>query len=73
MHAHVQKMVSVAKMVTVLEEFITEGQRSVVRFLWAKGFNERILIKKSFMCMVGSVCHVKRFTTGSRNSLKDAR
>jgi hypothetical protein len=32
---------------------------------------QRILIKKYFM--VGSVCRIKRFTTGSRNSLKDVR
>jgi hypothetical protein len=32
---------------------------------------QRILIKKLFLFTVGSVCRVKRFTTGSRNSLKD--
>jgi hypothetical protein len=35
-HAHVQRLVSVVKMVTVLEECITEEQCSVVRFLWTK-------------------------------------
>jgi hypothetical protein len=34
---------------------------------------QRIFIKKCCLFMMGSVCHVKRFTTGSRNSLKDAR
>jgi hypothetical protein len=34
---------------------------------------QRIVIKKCFLFMVGSVCRVKRFTVGSRNSLKDLR
>jgi hypothetical protein len=34
---------------------------------------QRIFIKRYFLFMVGSVCRVKRFTTGSRNSLKDIR
>jgi hypothetical protein len=37
---HVQWLVSVVKMATVLEECTAEEQRSVVRFfLWAKGLN----------------------------------
>jgi hypothetical protein len=32
---------------------------------------QRIFIKKCFLFMVGNVYHVKQFTTGSRNSLKD--
>jgi hypothetical protein len=40
---------------------------------WEKDLKQRILIKKCFMFTVGSVCHVKRFTAGSRNSLKDVR
>jgi hypothetical protein len=32
-----------------------------------------MFIKKCFLFMVGSVCRVKRFTTGSRNSVKDVR
>jgi hypothetical protein len=38
-HAHVQRIVSVVKMATVLEECTTEEPCSVVRFLWAKGLN----------------------------------
>jgi hypothetical protein len=34
---------------------------------------QRIFIKKCFLFMVGSVCRIKRFTTGSRNSLKDVQ
>jgi hypothetical protein len=48
-------------MATVLEEYITEEQRSVARFLWKKGSMQRIFIKKLFLFTVGSVCHVKRF------------
>jgi hypothetical protein len=69
---HVQRLVSVVKIATVLE-CTTEKQRSVVHFLWKKDSMQRIFIKKYFQFMVGSVCCVKRFTTGSRNSLKDVR
>jgi hypothetical protein len=34
---------------------------------------QRIFIKKYFLLTVGSVCRIKRFTTGSGNSLKDVR
>jgi trehalose utilization protein len=60
-------------MATVLEEYITEEQSSLVRILWAKGLNARILVKKCFMFTVGSVCRVKWITAGSRNSLNDVR
>jgi hypothetical protein len=32
---------------------------------------QRIFIEKCFLFTMGSVCLVKRFTTGSRKSLKD--
>jgi hypothetical protein len=49
---------------TVLEECITEEQCSVVRFFSpAKGYMAED-IHKYFMFTVGSVCLVKRFTTG---------
>jgi hypothetical protein len=35
-------------MATVLEEFITEEQRSVVRFLWAKGLGAKDIHKEMF-------------------------
>jgi hypothetical protein len=35
-YAHVQRLVSVVKMVTVLEECTTQDQRSVVRFTVVK-------------------------------------
>jgi hypothetical protein len=70
-HAHVQRMVSGIKMATVFEEYITEEQRSVVGFLFCgqKNSKRRIFIKNCFLFTVRSVCRVKRFTTGSRNSL----
>jgi hypothetical protein len=34
---------------------------------------QRIFTKKCFLFTVGSVCRVKRCTTGSRNSLKDVQ
>jgi hypothetical protein len=73
-HAHVQRLVSVVKMVTMLKECTAKEQRSLARFLCGqKGSMKRILIKECFMFTVWSVCHVKWFTTGSRNSLKDVR
>jgi hypothetical protein len=47
-HAHVQRLVSVVKMVTALEECTTEEQRSVVNFLWAKGLNAKDIHKEMF-------------------------
>jgi hypothetical protein len=72
-YAHVQMLISVVKMVTVFERYTTEKQRSVVRFCGQKDSMQRIFIKKCFLFTVGSVCRVKRFTTGSRNSLKNVR
>jgi hypothetical protein len=37
-HAHVQRFVSVVEMATVIEEYTTEEQRSVVRFLFSMLF-----------------------------------
>jgi hypothetical protein len=62
-----------SQMATVLEQCTTEERSSVVRFLLAEGLNARIFIKKCFLFTVGSVCRVKRYTTGSRNSLMDIR
>jgi hypothetical protein len=45
-------------------EYTTEEQRSVVRFCGQNDSMQRIFIKKCFLFMVGSVCHVKGFTTG---------
>jgi wyosine [tRNA(Phe)-imidazoG37] synthetase (radical SAM superfamily) len=64
-HAHIQRLVSVVKMATVLEVCTTEEQRSVVRFLLVKGVNaEDIHKNKCFLFTVGRVRCVKCFTTG---------
>jgi hypothetical protein len=44
-HAHVQTLVSVVKMATVLEECVTEEQCSVGRLLWTKGLNVKDINK----------------------------
>jgi hypothetical protein len=44
--------------------YTTEKQRSVVRFCGQKVSMQRMPIKKCFLFTVGSVCRVKRFTTG---------
>jgi hypothetical protein len=54
-------------MVTVLEEYIVEDQRSVVLFYCGqKGSTQRIFIKKCFLFTMGSIYRVKQFTTESR-------
>jgi hypothetical protein len=47
-HAHVQKLVSVVKMVTVFAGCTTEEQRSVVCFPWTKGLNAKDIQKEKF-------------------------
>jgi hypothetical protein len=42
-------------MVTVLEEYTTEEQHSVVRFLWTKRLNAKDIHKEIFHATVGSV------------------
>jgi hypothetical protein len=55
-------------MATVFEECSTKELRSVVHFLWEKQLMQRMFLKKCFLFIVGSVCHVKQLTTGLRNS-----
>jgi hypothetical protein len=68
---HVQGLISIVKMATVLEDFTTEEQCSVALLLWAKGLNAKDIHKKKFLFVVGSVCCRKRFTTGSIYFVKD--
>jgi hypothetical protein len=72
MHAHVQRLVSVVKMPTLLESILPKSSVLLCIFLWAKGLNAED-IHKCFLFTVGSVCDIKRFITGLRNSLKDVR
>jgi hypothetical protein len=41
-------LVSVAKMATVLDEYATEGHRTIVRFSWVKGLNAKDIHKEIF-------------------------
>jgi hypothetical protein len=45
-HEHVQKLVSVVKMVTTLEECTTRHLHSVVHFLWAKGSGAKDIVTR---------------------------
>jgi hypothetical protein len=42
---HVQTLVSVVKMATMLEDCTSEEQCSVVHFLWAEGFDAKDIHK----------------------------
>jgi hypothetical protein len=65
MWVEIRKLVSVGKIAAVCcAFFFFGGQKDSV---------QRIFIKKYFLFTVGSVCRVKRFTNGSRNSLKGVR
>jgi hypothetical protein len=66
-------MISVVKMATMLEGCTTKEQCNFVCFCEQKDSIQRIFIKTYFLFVVGSVCRVKRFTTGSKNSLKGLR
>jgi hypothetical protein len=52
-------LVSVVKMATVLKWCITEEQRSVVRFLWAKGLNAKDIHKEMFSVYGGKCLLLK--------------
>jgi hypothetical protein len=65
-HAHVQRLVSVVKIATMLGECTTEEQRSVVRFMWAEGYNAKIFLKRCFLFTVGSACPLTRFSLGTK-------
>jgi hypothetical protein len=43
-------------MMTVLEEYTTEEQLSVVRFLWAKEVNANDIHKEYISCLRWEVC-----------------
>jgi hypothetical protein len=64
-------------MVTVLEEYATEEQRSVVRFLWAKGLTAKDIHKEMFSVYGGKclspktvLSWVKKFSQG-RSKVED--
>jgi hypothetical protein len=45
-HAHIQRLVSVVKLATVLEDCTTEEKRSDVRFLLEKGLSVKDIYEK---------------------------
>jgi hypothetical protein len=53
MRAHVQRLVSILKMATLLEVCTTEDQHSVVCSLWAKGLSAKDIHKEIFVVYVG--------------------
>jgi hypothetical protein len=57
-------------MATVLEECTTEEQRSVVRFLWAEGLNEKDIHKEMFPVYSGK-CLSRRFHLGGKRFADD--
>jgi hypothetical protein len=59
-------------MATVIEEYTTEEQRCCALF-GQKDSMQRIFINQFFLFTVGSVCCLKWFLAGSRNSLKAVR
>jgi hypothetical protein len=48
-------------MATVFEEYTTEEQRSVVRFLWAKGLSAKDIHKEMFTVYGGKCLSRKMF------------
>jgi hypothetical protein len=52
-HAYIQKLISVVKMMTVLEECTTEEQSSIELFLWVKGSNAKNIYKVVFPVLGG--------------------
>jgi hypothetical protein len=78
-HAHVQRLVSVGKIVNVLEEYTTEDRCSVVRFLWplgvsAKNVHEEMFPVYSGRCLSRKAVHnrVEKFSQGHSKVAYDA-
>jgi competence protein ComGF len=71
-HAHVQRLISIVEM-TVLESILLKSSVLLFDICGQKDSMQRIFIKKCSLFTVGSVLRVKRFTTKSRNSVKDVR
>jgi hypothetical protein len=66
-HAHVQRLVLIVKMATVLEEYTSITQElTVVLFCGQKDSMQRIFIKKYLLLTVGRFCRVKRFHLGGK-------
>jgi hypothetical protein len=75
-----QRLVSVVKMATVFEECNTEKQRSVARFLWAKGLSAKDIHEEMFpvyggKCLPRKAVHneVEKLSQGRSKVADDAR
>jgi hypothetical protein len=61
-HAHVQRLVLVVRMVPMFEECATEELNSIVHILWAKGLRTKDIHKEMFpayggKCLLHKVVH----------------
>jgi hypothetical protein len=64
MHVHIQRLVAVIKMTTMLEGVLPKSSFLLCILCGQKDSMQTIFIKKCFLFTVGSVCHVKQFTSG---------
>jgi hypothetical protein len=62
-HARVQRLVSVVKMATVLDDVLLKSSVLLCVSCGQKGSMQRLFIKKNFLFTAGIACRVKRFTT----------
>jgi hypothetical protein len=60
-HAHGQRLISVVKMVTLLEECNTEKQHFLVQFLWAEQLSAKDIHKEMFSVYGGKCLSRKVF------------
>jgi hypothetical protein len=71
-HAHVQRLLSVVKMATVLEGILPKGRVHLCFFYGKKFSMQRKFVKKCFVFTVGSVCRVNRVEKFSQERSKAA-
>jgi hypothetical protein len=74
-HAHVQRLVSVVKVATMLQGYTTEEQRSVVRFLWAKYIHKEMFPVYGGKCLSRKAVlnWIEKFYQGSSKVTDDTR
>jgi hypothetical protein len=80
MHVHVLRLVSVVKMVTILEEYTSKEQHSVVHLLWPKGLNAKNIHTEMFplyggKCLSCKALHnwIEKFSRGCLKVEGDAQ
>jgi hypothetical protein len=62
-----------SQMATVLEEYTNEEQRSLMRFLWAKGLNAKHIHKELLLIYGGKCLSRKVVHNGVEKFLKDVQ